>query len=297
MTIDMATIGLLSLEGHPPALTEFLRAVQEPATNAQPRLVVVNGDDADLMAVLRKEGAFVVVVGRDAMPGEWHLEFDAQGEAVLQPLGLTVRVQAAVLPRVLIRVLGPVGVEGTTEPAGAKVTELIAFVALHPATTDERIKSALWPDRIPSAGTFHNTVSAARRVLGTGPDGPRFPPSEGSRYELSEAVSVDWVCLEEAAAAKDLEAVRRALATVAGVPFEAKTGYHWAHEEGLCHAASADVARAARVLMAAATAAGDEEAAVWAARQGLRSCPGDPVLLEALGREIRPHRDRSGRDR
>lgn len=298
VTIDMATVGLLNLQGHPPSVTEFLAGVQLQAPGSAQRLAVVSGDDPDLVAVLRAEGVPVVATGRDPRPGEWRLAIDAGGEALLHPLGLAVRVPAPP-PRsaVSVRVLGPVAVEGTTEAAGAKVSELIAFVALHPATTDERIKAALWPDRVPSPGTFHNTVSAARRVLGTGPDGPRFPPSEASRYRLSDEVEVDWLCLEEAAAAKDPEALRRALALVRGAPFEGKAGYHWAHEEGLSHAASADVARAALALASAASAAGDEEEAVWAARQGLRSCPGDPVLLEALGRQQAPRGGPAGGDR
>lgn len=72
------------------------------------------------------------------------------------------------------------------------------------------------------------------------------------------------------------------------MPFEAKGGYQWAHEAGLSHAASAEVARAARSLITKAVSAGDAETASWAARRGLRSCPGDPVLLEALRRTKAP---------
>lgn len=147
---------------------------------------------------------------------------------------------------------GPVTVEGTTEPSSAKVTELIAFVALHPGTSDERIKAALWPDRTPSPGTFHNTVSAARRVLATGKSGPRFPAAEASRYRLSDEVEVDWLRLEEALCSDDRSALQAPLGLVRGSPFGAKSGYEWAHEVGLSHAAAADVARAARAVIAKA---------------------------------------------
>lgn len=286
VSVDMATLGVLCLEGHGPAVTDFLACLQQRAADSQPRLAVVSGDDTKVVALLRAEGAPVVVTGRRALPGEWQLLFDTTDEAVLQPLGLTVRIErpAPAAPGVLVRVLGPVTVEGATDAARAKVVELIVFVALHPGTSDERIKAALWPERIPSPGTFHNSVSAARSCLGTGPGGPRFPPSEASRYRLSDEVEVDWVRLEEAGASGDRTALRGTLGLVRGMPFEAKGGYEWAHEEGLTHAASAEVLRATRSFIAMAADAGDGEAVAWAARRGLSCCPGEPALLEVLGR-------------
>lgn len=99
---------------------------------------------------------------------------------------------------------------------------------------------------------------------------------------------MDWLRLEEALCSDDRSALQAPLGLVKGSPFGAKSGYEWAHEVGLSHAAAATSPGPHGPSSPRQTVFGDEQTVGWAARRGLRSCPGDPVLLEALGRREGP---------
>lgn len=215
--------------------------------------------------------------------------------------GSTMAVEAPVLPLgalpddddggdVVIRVLGPVEIEGGAGPVDRrKSKELVTYLALHPRGVDEgRIKAALWPNEIPSQGSFNQTISRARMCLGTGSDGSNhLPHVEDGLYRLGNSVHTDFQRLEAAyRLAKDepgsqaLEALARALALVRGIPFEGtKGGYNWAHTEGLVARMEAVVADAAHLVAQSALAQGDTGQALWAAAQGLLASPGDEVLF------------------
>jgi hypothetical protein len=191
---------------------------------------------------------------------------------------------------VVIRVLGPVGIEGGSGPVDRrKSKELVTYLALHPRGVDEgRIKAALWPNEIPSQGSFNQTISRARMCLGAGSDGTNhLPHVEGGLYRLGKSVHTDFHRLEAACRlAKDepgrqsLEALARALALVRGIPFEGtKGGYNWAHTEGLVARMEAVVADAAHLVAESALGQGDTGQALWAAAQGLLASPGDEVLF------------------
>jgi DNA-binding SARP family transcriptional activator len=58
-----------------------------------------------------------------------------------------------------------------------KPVELIAYLALHgKAVSDDRLKTALWPEREPTGRTFNTTVTSARPVRSQCGRRQRQPP-------------------------------------------------------------------------------------------------------------------------
>ncbi len=216
----------------------------------------------------------------------------------------------------IVRVLGPVTVDGSAETLGGKALELAAYLACHPeGVGDDRLQTALWPERMPARGTFNNLVSLARRQLGTGAGGAvLLPHALERRYRLSPLVRCDLASFEALADQADLVAgeesaalLVRALEVVAGRPFDAADGYEWAHREGLVAAAERRVVSIAHRLAGHALGSGDLKRAEWAAGQGLRAAPGDELLfrdrmlvahaagstsaVESIMEELRSHLD------
>ncbi len=187
-----------------------------------------------------------------------------------------------------VRVLGPVSVDGAAEPITGKALELVAYLACHPAGVgDDRLQTALWPERMPARGTFNNLMSLARRQLGTDAQGgPYLPHAIERRYRLAALVGCDLHRFEALAdqagklsRGEARELLVRALGIVAGRPFDEVLGYEWAHRDGLVAAAERRVVSTAHRLAEDALADGELELAEWAACQGLRAAPGDEVLF------------------
>lgn len=187
-----------------------------------------------------------------------------------------------------VRVLGDVQITGATFDR-RRVVELIAYLTLHPGgVTDERLKTALWPDQAPSAATFNTTVSQARHGLGRrGEDLLRFPhfAATGNLYRLDASVTCDALRFEarvkharQCEPSDAIETLRSALELVRGMPFTAAAGYEWAHTEGLIACYEAMIGDAAHRLATLHLDANDHEGATWAAMQGLRASPGNEVL-------------------
>jgi DNA-binding SARP family transcriptional activator len=187
-----------------------------------------------------------------------------------------------------VRVLGDVQITGATFDR-RRVVELIAYLTLHPGgVTDERLKTALWPDQAPSAATFNTTVSQARNGLGRkGEDLLRFPhfAATGNLYRLDASVTCDALRFEarvkharRCEPSDAIETLRSALELVRGMPFTAATGYEWAHTEGLIACYEAMIGDAAHRLATLYLDAQDHDGATWAAMQGLKASPGNEVL-------------------
>jgi DNA-binding SARP family transcriptional activator len=187
-----------------------------------------------------------------------------------------------------VRVFGDVGIAGATFDR-RRVVELITYLTLHPGgVTDERLKTALWPNQVPSAATFNTTVSQARNGLGrTGEDLLRFPhfAATGNLYRLDASVTCDALRFEarvkharRCEPSDAIETLRSALELVRGMPFTATTGYEWAHTEGLIAFYEAMIGDAAHRLATLYLDAQDHEGATWAAMQGLKASPGNEVL-------------------
>ncbi|MDR1807230.1 MAG: hypothetical protein LBR33_04850, partial [Propionibacteriaceae bacterium] len=150
-----------------------------------------------------------------------------------------------------LRLLGTVDVVGATGGVEAskvkRLTELLAFLVLHPGAAVADLDEAIWPDRAgENAGTRNTAVSKLRRWLGQTPDGEPYLPA--FTYDAS-AVGCDWLDWQRLIGAGPLsqvptERLAQAFGLIRGAPFAGvnRRGYRWSdrfHREML--AAIADV--------------------------------------------------------
>jgi DNA-binding SARP family transcriptional activator len=189
-----------------------------------------------------------------------------------------------------VRVLGPVDVIGARIPLGRRdCVELAAYLALHTdGASDERLITALWPDRAPMRSTFNTTVSTTRSRLGRANDStPHFPRSaaSGGTYRLGPFVTTDFARFTARVAhartcvpLTAIETLSSALDLVRGKPFDTSRGYEWAYSESLIAHIEATIADAAHQLAQRYLDAGDAHAAIAVAVHGLVAAPGDEIL-------------------
>jgi DNA-binding SARP family transcriptional activator len=119
-------------------------------------------------------------------------DFEHDGQA-----DVSVDVSAAgSAPRLLL--LGPVTVQGADDDVvpnrRRRLTELVAYLALHPGATYHQIDEALWPGKRVATDTRNALVSRARRWLGQAPDGQPYLPTVAAEgdYRLHPRVAIDW---------------------------------------------------------------------------------------------------------
>jgi DNA-binding SARP family transcriptional activator len=193
-------------------------------------------------------------------------------------------------PEIEIQILGSPEVVGGKVPIDRrKSKELVVYLALHPRGADEdRLKTALWPDQVPSQGSFNQTMSRARMCLGRGADDEHhLPHVADGLYRLGPAVDTDFRRLEQAfGEATDngteatMDRLAEALDSVRGMPFEgAGGGYEWAHTEGLLARIEAITADAALLLAEWQLDRRETAKAMSSAAQGLLASPGDERLF------------------
>jgi len=201
-----------------------------------------------------------------------------------------------------VRVLGPVEIVGARgelsgESHRSRITEVVAFLALHPHREHHLLDEALWPgERVPD-GRRHQLVSRARRWLGVDEHGRPFVPVVGPLgYRLAESVGTDWRRFTELAAGPteraSTENLLAALALVRGQPFAGTNPrrYGWADvDRQEMIAAIADVAHE---LGGRARAVGDAVLARRAATTGLAVEPGSEALWRdaLLAEQLAGHR-------
>jgi hypothetical protein len=189
-----------------------------------------------------------------------------------------------------VRLLGAVEIDGLTQPMSRpKCVELTAYLALHAkGVSDDRLKTALWPEGTPALSTFNTIVSMTRVKLGSASDGNHHLPhyqASGQLYRLSPLVTTDVARFEARVAharqcppEDAIATLRSALELVRGQPFEATRGFEWAFSEGFVASTEAMVADAAHTLAQLYLDTGDAIGASWAAVQGLKASPGDETL-------------------
>ena len=143
-----------------------------------------------------------------------------------------------------VRVLGPVEVTGAAQPfARHRHLEITVYLAMHPdGVSDERLKTALWPDQAPKTATFNTTISTTRSHLGHDATGdPHFShyAAANRRYRLGARTTSDYARftarVEHARHAGTEDAIadlRSALDLVRGQPFAEVHGFEWAWSEG-----------------------------------------------------------------
>lgn len=181
----------------------------------------------------------------------------------------------------------------------------MTYLALHRGgVSAERLKTMLWPDRVPTQSTFNSTVSYARNKLGKTSNDEHYLPvvTDGSSYRIDDRVYTDVDELRRLIHAADFaeptlarDALRRALDLVRGMPFaETIGGYEWAHSEGLVTELTALIGDAAHRLAILAVDGGDYDLCRWAARQGLSASPGYELLYRDLITSYAHEGNRSG---
>jgi hypothetical protein len=200
-------------------------------------------------------------------------------------------------PEVLV--LGPVEVrfangEDAASARRRKLTELAAFIALHPGADNHGIDDAVWPTRRVSTSTRNSATSRLRRWLGTAPDGEPWLPlvPDRGQYRFRPDVSCDWHDFQTmtrrglGGGVDGLEDLAAALALVRGRPF---TGvdpacYTWAeYDTQEMISAITDVAH---VLSTARLATGDAAGARQAAAQGMLVEPCSELLAKDAIRAV-----------
>jgi hypothetical protein len=149
-----------------------------------------------------------------------------------------VRTMPRPAPRILV--LGRVIIEnaaGTVEPTKRnRLTELAAFLALHPGCDHTSIDAAQWPGHRVSDNTRNTAMSKLRRWLGKTSGGEDYLPryQAGTGYQLHDRVDSDWAqwqrLLPDASDAATTEDLEAALALVRGRPFDGVRArrYTWA---------------------------------------------------------------------
>jgi DNA-binding SARP family transcriptional activator len=225
---------------------------------------------------------------------------DAASEASTEHLGVDppAVVPAQPGPEDLdVRVLGPLELRRGDEAIAvdrAKVGEAVTYLALHPEGADkDNLQAALWPEGTNAEGTWHQTMSRARRLLGDDANGrPHLPPARESdgRWKVTSGVTTDherFTALVDLAETRDGEmrrsALHDALALVRGEPLTGKAVvYAW--RDALAARIEAEVVDSAEALALSALEAGDSREAEWAARQGLLASPYDERLYRLLMR-------------
>lgn len=220
------------------------------------------GLDEEVMAATGE----IVAVALSDQPGEELTPMSERDEAAAAPRPLTFQsalratsepvtidvadpdVPDEVVPdpdRVLVRILGPVRIEGAKNPIQRRrIKELIVYLALHPeGVTDEQIMVALWPGDTPTRSAFNQTVSRARAALGTASDGlPIIPYVQGGLYRPSMHLVSDLQLLE-----RGLTQGRPGDVQITGDPFAGSRGFEWAYVEGQAHRAVVMIETALKV--------------------------------------------------
>jgi hypothetical protein len=213
---------------------------------------------------------------------------DAAGRVVIDspPLLLSPRIPPAsdrareldTPPNVVVKVLGPVEIDGLVEPIKmSPVREVLVFLALHPGRsfTTIELRSSIWVEgrNEPSSATFRNYLTDLRKSLP-----PETLTRDGYHYALIGAVTTDWGCFTALSAddARDPELLSEALSLIRGTPFEgASSGrnspYGWSGE--IAHRMEVAVERAAHELAAFGLESGDPAFADVGVTQALRCVP------------------------
>lgn len=287
----------------------------------------VDEPTAEAITALGHDGLAVIVHGRPDKASDRLLRIDDERIAI-EPTGLTIEpatspgemaawwslldddpppgsaTEVVELPlpasstpaEVVIHVLGAVRTDGIDAPFSRRIAQEVAvYLVTHPAGADEeRLMTALWPDRSPARSSFNQAVSRARVTLGVGSSGEHHLPhlEADGRYRVAATVTTDLqqlhgllVDLRVAAVESTVGTAVELLNAIDGLPFTNRgPGYEWAHAEGLVGWAQAVVSDTAHLVAEHGLIVGDASLAVRAARAGLRACPADEVLYRDLMR-------------
>ena len=174
---------------------------------------------------------------------------DTEGVALTvppEPQSIEIKYDASAIGLLAVdievRVLGTIEVLGAAQPfTSRRALDLVTYLAFHPEGADrDQLRTHIWPsDDPPSESTLANTVSRARKALGTNEDGDLYLPRVSAKgiYQLRTGVGTDVSRFEAliTAARKDAgergrEQLQSALDLVRGTPFTGGAGdmFRWA---------------------------------------------------------------------
>ncbi|MEU1628235.1 LysM peptidoglycan-binding domain-containing protein [Streptomyces sp. NPDC020096] len=191
----------------------------------------------------------------------------------------------------VIRLLGPVDITGagTTERRYLRtLTEIAAWMVLHPGLDHRALDEAIWPGRDVSRKTRNPWISRLRSWLGTAADGtahlPPIATTDDARYRLAETVTSDWHHFQTLVADGSDHSLHQALQLVRGRPFAAIPPRRYVWAEPLMQEMIAAIVDAAAELAERNLADSNPRAAIWAATKGLDAAPESELLYRALFR-------------
>jgi hypothetical protein len=217
----------------------------------------------------------------DSSPGR--NELGAVPAAAVNENGSGGRAGPAV-PKLIVRVLGPLEVDGLAKPIRRQsVRRLLVVLAVtpeRPMGADELAMAISdHPDRDPKAASLHSYASILRSSLPAG----LLPDAATDGYRLDHAaIAVDWLALSAAAAQEPdsagwAERAAGALELVRGQPL---TGGSWEGIEPAIRSMQATIEHLARNLAARLIGEGNPARAEWAAAKGLAAVPGSVGLWQ-----------------
>ena len=196
---------------------------------------------------------------------------------------------AAREPVMIIRILGPLDVEGLTHTVRRRsALRLLVCLAIHAerevSVEELRDGIATKTDAPPATATVHSIASTLRnRHLPSGLLPPIGPGSNG--YRLSTGVEVDWSMFQALSARADtldgaarLELLSRALRLVRGAPLAHSL---WQGVTRACQQMETEIETTAADAARLALELRDARGAEWAISQGVRAV-GDSVVLWEL---------------
>lgn len=186
--------------------------------------------------------------------------------------------------RLLVRILGPVAVEGTPIGQRPRALEILVYLALHAeGVSGEAIAAAVWPERRVPTQTLANRLSEIRQLLGLASDGRPILRRQGPRHVLAET-RTDWELFQSLSRSSRREELRTALALVRGRPLAGVADSGWALLEGFVPEMEATIVETAGRLAEEELSSGDATAAEAALRRGLIVAPWDERLYRLLMR-------------
>ncbi|MGW1496164.1 LysM peptidoglycan-binding domain-containing protein [Streptomyces sp. NPDC002402] len=214
-----------------------------------------------------------------------------------------------------IRVLGPVDVAGALGRVESNrrnsLTEIAAWLVLHPGRNRHELDEAIWPGQRVYAGTRNTAISKLRTWLGRdprlpadAPDSSYLPPITNGVYAFNQDVTADWHQFKDLYLkgmhhqGEDADtALAHALALVRGRPFADidQSRYVWAeHDIQEMISATVDVAHELAVRRMAVR---DFRAAANAASVGLTCDIQAELLYRDLFQIYSATGDRAGLER
>lgn len=225
---------------------------------------------------------------RDALPESPH---DTETPSLASPPSASATAGEA--PRVLL--LGPLEVTGAHDERARhrvrRLTELVAYLALHPDATASQIDEALWPGKRVSANNRAAFISRARHWLDHDREagGPYLPKiGESGGLSLAKTVTCDWYDFLRHARAGlhggDPDELTAALDLVRGRPFLGIEDHRYTWAEHDIQQMISTIVDVADALATHHAGLGDHRAALRTALHGLQVDQSAQALLSA-GRE------------